>query len=117
MLARASLRDDALLAHAHGEQCLADGVVQLVRPGVAQVLALEMDVRATEVLAQAARGIKRRRASDKGTPVARQLELELRVGLHLVPHVFELPERAHQGLRHVLPAKRAEPAVDGVSEG
>src|SRR5207249_2245915 len=106
-----------LLAHPEREQRLAHSVVQLVRAGVAQVLALEVDVRAAELLAQPGRGVERRRAADEGAAVARQLELELRVGLRLVPHVLELPESAHQRLGHVLPAEGAEPPVDRVREG
>src|ERR1700694_1804812 len=82
---------------------------------MAQVLALEMDVRAAEVLAQARRGVQRRGAADKSMPVTG--ELDLGVGLGLVPHVLELFERAHQCLGHVLSAVGAEPAVDRVREG
>ncbi|KAG1084970.1 hypothetical protein G6F40_014330 [Rhizopus arrhizus] len=53
MLAGAGLGDDALLAHPRGQQGLADGVVDLVRAGVVQVLALEQDLRATDMVAQA----------------------------------------------------------------
>ena len=49
VLAGAGLGDDARLAHAPGEQRLADGVVDLVRAGVVQVLALEADLRAAHV--------------------------------------------------------------------
>ena len=49
VLARAGLCDDALLAHAAGEEALAEGVVDLVGPGVEEVFALEVDSRATEV--------------------------------------------------------------------
>src|SRR5688500_12863308 len=44
VLACAGLRDYAFLAHPVGEQYLAQGVVDLVRPGMRQVLALEPDV-------------------------------------------------------------------------
>ena len=54
VLAGAGLGDDALLAHAHGEQRLTERVVDLVRAGVRQILALEQDPRAAAVLAQAA---------------------------------------------------------------
>ena len=43
MLARAGLGDDALLAHAARQQRLAEAVVDLVRAGVQQVFALEID--------------------------------------------------------------------------
>ena len=43
VLARSGLGDDAGLAHALGQQCLAQHVVDLVAAGVVQVLALEED--------------------------------------------------------------------------
>jgi hypothetical protein len=50
VLAGAGLGDDALLAHALREQGLPEGVVDLVRPGVEEVLALEVDLRPPAVL-------------------------------------------------------------------
>ena len=41
MLSRAGFGDDAALAHAPRQQHLAEGVVDLVRAGVAEVFALE----------------------------------------------------------------------------
>jgi hypothetical protein len=43
VLAGAGLGDDARLAHALGEQRLAERVVDLVRAGVVEVLALEVE--------------------------------------------------------------------------
>ena len=116
MLARAGLGDDPLLTHAHGQERLAHRVVELVRPGVAQVLALEVDVRAAKVLAEPRRGVEGRRPADERTAMPGQLELELRIGLRLVPHVLQLAQRAHQGLGHVLAAKRPEAPVDRVRQ-
>ena len=55
VLARAGLGDDAPLAQAPREQRLADGVVDLVRAGVREVLALQLDAGAADVLRSAAR--------------------------------------------------------------
>ena len=52
MLPRAGLRDDALLAHAPRQQPLAQRVVDLVRAGVQQVFALEINLRAAQLLRQ-----------------------------------------------------------------
>ena len=54
VLAGAGLGDHARLAHAPREQRLADAVVDLVRAGVVQVLALQVDLRAAELLATSA---------------------------------------------------------------
>ena len=51
VLAGAGLGDDARLAHALGQQDLAEAVVDLVRAGVVQLLALEVDLGAAEMLA------------------------------------------------------------------
>jgi hypothetical protein len=41
VLAGARLGDEALLAHAHGEEGLTQDVVDLVRPGVVEIFPLE----------------------------------------------------------------------------
>ena len=53
MLPRARFRDDARLAHLHGQQPLAKGIVDFVRAGVQQILALQVDARPAEFLGQA----------------------------------------------------------------
>src|SRR5918995_3081012 len=53
VLAGSGLGDDTLLAHAVGEQYLAQGVVDLVRPRVREVLALEPNVGPTPPRGQA----------------------------------------------------------------
>ncbi len=50
VLPRAGLGDDALLAHSAGEQDLADRVVDLVRAGVAQVFAFQINFCAADFL-------------------------------------------------------------------
>ena len=60
VLPRAGFRDDALLAHAHGEQALAEAVVDFVRAGVQQIFALEIDARAAEMLGQPRSKLQRR---------------------------------------------------------
>ena len=64
VLARAGLGDDALLAHAAGEQDLAEHVVDLVRAGVVELLALEIDLGAAEVFGEPLGEIERARAAD-----------------------------------------------------
>ena len=77
VLAGAGLGDHARLAHALGEQRLADGVVDLVRAGVVQVLALEVDLRAAELFAPASRVIERARTADEVLELALELGDEL----------------------------------------
>ena len=115
VLAGTGFGDQALLAHTQREQRLPQRVVELVRAGMAQVLALEVDVRTAEVLAEPRRRVERSRPAHKGVPMAGELELELRVGLRLVPQALQLLERAHESLGHVLPAKRPEPPPNGMT--
>ncbi len=49
VLACAGFRDDARLTHLHGEQSLANGVVDFVRARVQQVFALQINARAAEL--------------------------------------------------------------------
>jgi hypothetical protein len=72
VLAGAGLGDDAGLAHALGEQRLADGVVHLVRAGVVEVLALEEDLRAAQLAAPALGVVQRRGPADVVAQVVRQ---------------------------------------------
>ena len=58
VLAGAGLGDDARLAHAAGEQDLADAVVDLVRAGVVELVALEIDLGARPSRCASARSAK-----------------------------------------------------------
>ena len=82
MLARAGLGDDAGLAHAPREQDLAQAIVDLVRAGVIEVFALEIDFRAAEMLGQALGEIERAFAADimRQQPVQFGLEGRILLG-------------------------------------
>ena len=64
VLPRARLGDDRRLAHALRQQPLAERVVDLVRAGVRQVLALEVDLRAAELAREVRGEVERRRPPD-----------------------------------------------------
>ena len=70
VLPRAGLGDDAALAHALREQRLAERVVDLVRAGVREILALEEEAHA-RVARRAPRLVERRRPADVGRRAAR----------------------------------------------
>src|SRR5215469_14345254 len=53
VLSRARFGDDAALAHAPSQQPLTETVVDLVRAGVEQIFAFEIDARSAEFLGQA----------------------------------------------------------------
>src|SRR5918996_716818 len=110
VLARAGLCDDALLAEAAGDQRLADGVVDLVRARVAEVLALEVDA---PPVADALGAVGRGGAADVGGLEARELVVEGRVVLDRRPAALQLVECGHERLGDVLSAVGAERAGGG----
>ena len=65
VLPRTGLGDDAALAHPAGEQRLAERVVDLVRAGVSEILALQKNRRAAARLGQPVRFVERGRAADE----------------------------------------------------
>src|ERR1700674_1351603 len=64
VLAGARLGDHSRLAESFRQQRLADAIVYLVRTGVIQILALEIDLRAAELFGPALRVIDRARPAD-----------------------------------------------------
>ena len=111
MLAGAGLGDDPPLAHALRQQRLAERVVELVRAGVVEVLALEVD-RASAALREAPREVQRRGPPDEVAqqPVQLGAVAGVRAGLH--PRLLELRQRGHQRLWHVLSAVAPEAVLD-----
>ena len=111
VLAGARLGDDALLAHAARQHDLAGDVVHLVRAGVVQLLALQVDLRAAEMLGQALGEIERARPADVMRQMAVHLGLEGRVGLGALVFRLELQDVRHQGLGDEAAAEDAEHAA------
>jgi hypothetical protein len=116
VLARAGLGDDAGLAHPPGEQGLAQHVVDLVRAGVGQVLALEEDAPAARL------GGEPRHLGDQGRPARvvpqqpGQLTLEFRVGLGGQVLLGQLVQGRGQRLGREAAAVVAE-VTGGVGDG
>ena len=108
MLARAGFGDDALLAHAAGEQDLPDHVVDLVGAGVVELLALEVDLGAAEVFGQPLGEIERARAPDIVLEQVVELGLESGIGLRLLIGLFERENERHQRLGDEASAVNAE---------
>ena len=117
VLARAGLGDDAGLAHPLGEQRLREDVVDLVRAGVVEVLALEDDPGVTRV-----RGEPRHLGDDARAPgvgAVQPLQLAHELGVHhrLAARLVELLQRRDQRLGDVAPAEVAEPTRTGQGFG
>ena len=121
VLAGAGLGDDAGLAHAPGEQDLAQAVVDLVAAGVVQLVALEVDLGAapaaagrrliTKMLRQPLREVERARpAAVVGVEVV-DLRLERRVAPGLVVGPLQVQDQRHQRLGDEAPAEQPEEAL------
>ena len=111
MLPGAGLGDDALLAHALGEQDLADAIVDLVRAGVIEVLALEIDFRPAQMRAQAFGEIERIGPAHVLPQVIVELGAEDVVVLGLLVGALEFEDERHQRLGDVAAAENAKMSV------
>lgn len=101
VLAGPRLGDDAGLAHPLRQEALADDVVDLVGPGVVQVLPLEVYPGATQVLGHPVRVVEHGRAS--GVLVVHPVDLGHETGIldRIVVRAVQLDHRVHQGLGDV----------------
>ncbi len=111
VLARARLGDDALLAHAHGEERLAEHVVDLVRAGVAEVLALQVDPGAPRVTRQPLGEVQRRRPAGIARQELGEAAAKARVAPGRAEGALELDERAHERLGDEAAPEAAEVAA------
>ena len=111
MLPGTGFGDHPALAHLAGEQCLSEGIVDLVRTGVAQVLSFEPDAGAAEAGRKSARQIERGRPTDVVLQELIEPGLETSVLARLAIGLFEVGQRRHQGFWNEPAAKGAEVAA------
>ena len=112
VLPGAGLGDDAPLAHADGEQRLAERVVDLVRAGVRQILALQEDPRAAGCLRQAPSPRRPASAGRRSASSSRSSSgLERRIVARREVGALELLDRLDQRLGDEAPAELAEVAA------
>ena len=115
VLAGAGLGDDPRLAHADGEQDLADAIVDLVRAGMVEFVALEIDFRAVagrralaDRLGQPLGEVKRAGAADIMLHQPVELGGEGGIGLRAAILLLEFEDQRHQRLGDVAAAELAE---------
>ena len=108
MLSRPGLRDDALFAHPLGQQGLAERVVDLVRSGMRQVLALQVNLRAAEILAEARRMIEGRGPANVLMEQVAKTILKSLVALSVCVGTIQFVQGRHQRLGHELPPEATE---------
>ena len=116
VLSRAGLGDDAGFAHALGQQNLPHRVVDLVRAGVQQVFALEVDFCAAEIAGEPLSVVERRGASAELAQIILQLVLKLGIVLRAKIFVLQFLQRVHERLGDVPPSVFAKAPV-GVRQG
>jgi hypothetical protein len=96
VLARAGFGDHARLAHAPGQQRLADGVVDLVGAGVVEILALEIDLGAAQHRRPAPRVVDGRGPADEVGEFVAELGHELGVDAIVFIRGPQFLERMHE---------------------
>jgi hypothetical protein len=111
VLSGAGLGDDSLLAHPLREQNLPQCVVDLVRAGVTEILALEVDPGAAEFFRQALGEIKRRLPAGVFPELALKLAAKRGIAPRGAVSLLQLDQRRHERLGHVSPAEDAEVAA------
>ena len=116
MLAGTGLRNDAGFAHAAGEQNLTNGVVDLMGAGVQQILALEINFRAAELLREPLGEVERRGTTTKITQQRGEFFSKFRILPRGMVFVFQFAQGGHQRLGNKHPAVLAEVA-SGVGQG
>jgi hypothetical protein len=111
MLPGAGLGDDALLAHADGEQRLADDVIDLMGTGVEHVLTLKVDAGAAGVLGEGLGEIESSRTAGIVAEHVREGLLEGGITTGFVVGLGQVQQGGHQGLRDVHTAELTETAA------
>ena len=111
MLAGAGFGDDARLAHLLRQQDLAEAVVDLVRAGVVQLVALEVDLRAAELFRQPLGEIERARPAGIVRVEVFELRLEAGIGARRLPGFLQLEDQRHQRFGNESTAENAETAL------
>ena len=111
MLARAGFGDDPGLAHAAREQDLAEAIVDLVAAGMVQLVALEIDLGAAEVLRQSLGEIEGAGSAGVVLVEIGQFGPESRIILRLGIGGVQFQDQRHQGLGDEPPAIEAEEAA------
>ena len=110
MLPGSRFGDDACLAHAAGQDDLSQHVVDFVRAGVVQLVALHVDFRAAQMVGQSFGEIKGRGAADIVLPQPVHLGPESGIGLGVFIAPFQFQDQRHQGFADEPPAEDAETA-------
>ena len=111
MLTCAGLRDDTGLAHFLCKQRLTQHVVYFVRAGVVEVLALEVYLRAAQILRHLLRVVQQGRSAGVISQQRVELVVEVLVVLVELISLLQLMDLIHQRFGDILSAKFAVTSV------
>ena len=111
VLACAGLGDKAGLAHLFGKQCLPEDVVDLMCAGVVQILALEVDLCAAEILGHLFGVVQAAGAACVFVEQLGEFAVELRVIFIMVVGFLQFDHGIHQRFGDVLSAVDAKASV------
>ena len=114
MLSGACFRDDPLLSHSDREQTLAETVIDLVRAGMVQIFAFEVNPGAAPCLCKPLGEIERSRPS--GIILEEPVEFRMKFWISLGRFVgfFQFLQRMHERFGHKLPAIISKMTFHGV---
>ena len=110
VLSGAGLGDEPCLSHLLCKQCLSEHVVDLMCAGVIQILPLQIDLCASEVLRHPCCVIQSGRTSGVIIKQFFQFFIECRIVLILIIGLFQLDDRIHQRFGNVLSSVLSESA-------
>ncbi len=119
VLARSRLSDDPRLAHASREQRLTNGIVDLVRTGMIEIFAFQVDLGAAEPLTEPPRKVERRGPTD----IVPEVRFHFANKIDIVTVTFisrtQLDQRLHEclGDKHASVASEMPPLVRQVIAG
>ena len=108
VLTRAGFGNDAGLSHATGKQDLSQTVVDLVRAGVVQLVALEVDFCTTQLFGQPLGKVQRAWATDVVLGEHVELFPERRIWLCSTPFTLQIKDQRHQGFGDKTSTKNTE---------
>ena len=108
MLSGPCLRNNPALSHPAREENLAYRVIDLVRPGMTQVFALQINLRTTELFGEPLREIERGGSPDVLPQIVIQLCAKLRISTGFSVDSAQLFQCGNQGFRNVAAAESAE---------
>ena len=111
MLASSGLGNDFGFAHAAGQQSLTQHIVDFVRAGMVQLIALEIEFCPAKMLRQPFSKIERRWSANKMFLIIGHLSSEAGIRLCRLPGRLYLKDKRHQCFRNKAPAMNAKPAL------